>query len=163
MQLDDFFGLDFSIKKFDINILLDLLSIKRKIEEVKIVTQISKKFGKHSPFVQLAKRQQTLNYFKPFLSAEFLPFDQSYYKREVNTASDKDRRYNCEERVLEYALLVASGKSTIQLKAEEYKPNLKILRHFEGGSPARFDCLWEVMTKEAKDVIADFQKALESK
>ncbi len=76
MERDDFFGLDFRIKIFDINILLDLLSIRRKIEEIETVKQISRKFGKSSAFLMVSKRQQTLKFLKPLLDNDFNNYDQ---------------------------------------------------------------------------------------
>ncbi len=158
MEREDFFGLDFRIKNFDINILLDLLSIRSKIESIDTVKQISKKFGKSSAFLMVSKRQQTLKFLKPLLDDEFNHFDQFYYEKEVNTASEHDRRYNAEERILEFALMVASGKTYRELKKEEFKPGLHTLRELK--SSERYDCLWNVLLTVEKNTIEQFKKAL---
>ncbi len=160
MERDDFFGLDFRIKNFDINILLDLLSIRSKIEAIETVKQIARRFGKSSTFLMVSKRQQTLKFLKPLLEDEFRGYDQYYYEKEVNTASENDRRYNAEERILEYALMVASGKTYRELKKEEFKPGLHSLR--ELSSDERYDRLWEVLNTIEKDTIDQFKKALAS-
>jgi len=158
MVRDDFFGLDFRIKAFDINILMDLLSIRRKIDNIETVKKITEKFGKSSSFLMVSKRQQTLKFLKPLLEDEFRSFDQLYYEKEVNTASKQDRRYNAEERILEYALMVASGKTWRELKKEEFKPGLRTLR--ECNRSDRYDRIWEVLTTVEKDTIEQFKKAL---
>jgi len=160
MERDDFFGLDFRIKSFDINILLDLLSIRRKIEGIETVKQITQRFGKSSAFLMVSKRQQTLKFLKPLLDDEFNSFDQHYYEKEINTATKQDRRYNAEERILEYALIVASGKTYRELEKEAFKPGLRSLREFK--SSDRYDRLWEVLTTVEKDTIEQFKKALAS-
>jgi len=158
MERDDFFGLEFRIKKFDINLLLDLLSIRRKIESLDNVKKITERFGKTSPFLMVSKRQQTLKFLQNLLSNEFGPYDPYYYTKEVNTSSKQDRRYNAEDRILEYALVVASGKTYQQLKSAEFKPGLRTLR--ELNSSERYDRLWEVLSTAEKDTIEQFSKAL---
>ena len=109
MELNDFFGLDFNFKQFEINTALDLMGLRRVIESTRQVSQITERFGKYSPYVGLAKRQQTLNYFKALLEQDMLDYDPRYYEKEINTATTHDRRYNAEERLLEFALIVALG------------------------------------------------------
>ena len=160
MELKDFFGLDFNLKTFEINTLLDLMGIRRLIEGTRQVTQITDRFGKHSPFVQLAKRQQTLNHFKPLLDQDLLDYDPLYYEKPINTASAHDRRYNAEDRLLEFALIVAAGQTPKQLKNPEFKPDIKALRSVR--SSDRFDRLWEVLSREAADVIQAFKQTIAS-
>jgi len=160
MERDEFFGLDFRIKSFEINILLDLLSIRRKIENIETVKQITKRFGKSSAFLMVSKRQQTLKFLKPLLDEDFSGFDQRYYEKEINTASEHDRRYNAEEHILEFALIVASGKTLRELKQEEFKPGLRTLRELKGSD--RYDRLWEVLSSVEKETIEQFKKALAS-
>lgn len=158
MELNDFFGMDFNIKKFDINILLDLLSIRRKIEDTKQVKQIAERFGKHSSYVLLAKRQQTLNYFRPLLESSMLEYDSIYYAKAVNTASDRDRRYNSEEKLLELVLIVATGKTLRDLHNSEFKPTVEVLRGVKHAE--RFDRIWDVLTRETRDLIVAFKKEM---
>lgn len=158
MELNDFFGLDFNFKQFDINALLDLLGIRRVIESTRQVTQITERFGKHSAYVELAKRQQTLNNFKLLLERPLLDYDALYYEKEINTASEHDRRYNAEEKLLEYTLIVASGQTPRQLKHSEFKPDIKTLRGL--AATERFDRLWDVLSREAGEVIAAFKKEI---
>ena len=156
MELNDFFGLDFNFKQFEINTALDLMGLRRVIESTRQVSQITERFGKFSPYVDLAKRQQTLNYFKALLEQDMLDYDPRYYEKEINTATTHDRRYNAEERLLEFALIVAAGQTPKQLKSHDFKPNVKALRSIRASE--RFDRLWEVLSREAGDVIQAFKK-----
>jgi len=160
MERDEFFGLDFRIKKFDINLLLDLLSIRRKIENLDNVKKITARFGKSSSFLMLSKRQQTLKFLRDLLSDEFSDYDQYYYQKEINTSSAHDRRYNAEDRILEFALIVASGKTYAQLKQEEFKPGLRSLRALR--SSERYDRLWDLLSTVESNTIKQFKKALAS-
>jgi hypothetical protein len=156
MELNDFFGMDFNVKHFEINTLLDLMGIRRLIEATRQVAQISERFGKHSPYVDLAKRQQTLNHFKLLLDQDMLDYDARYYEKEINTASAHDRRYNAEDHLLEFALSVATAQTPKQLKSHDFKPDIKVLRSIRAGE--RFDRLWDVLSRETADVIQAFKK-----
>ena len=156
MEIQDFFGLDFSIKRFEINTLLDLLGIRRKIEETSQVKKIIERFGMNSPYTNLAKRQQTLNYFKPLIENAMQPHNPLYYVKAVNTATENDRFYNAEERLLELVLIVASGKTNRELLNTEYKPSVKVLRNIDHSE--RFDRLWEILSQESREVIESFKK-----
>ena len=158
MELKDFFGLDFNLKHFEINTLLDLMGLRRLIENTKQVSQITEHFGKHSPYVDLAKRQQTLNHFKLLLEQDMLNYDAHYYEKEVNTATENDRRYNAEDKLLEFALVVAAGQTPKQLKSNDFKPDTKSLRSVRSGE--RFDRLWDVLSREASGVIQAFKKEI---
>jgi hypothetical protein len=158
MELKDFFGLDFNFKQFEINTLLDLMGMRRLIEKTRQVSQIMEHFGKRSPYVDLAKRQQTLNHFKPLLEQDMLDYDAHHYEKEINTATEHDRRYNAEDRLLEFALIVAAGQTPRQLKSNDFKPDIKALRSVR--SSDRFDRLWDVLSREAGDIIKTFKKEI---
>ncbi len=76
----------------------------------------------------------------------------------MNTATKHDRRYNAEERILEYVLMVASGKTWRELKKEEFKPGLRTLS--ETKRTHRYDRLWEVLLTVERETIHQFKKAL---
>ena len=156
MELADFYGLDFNLKKFEVNILLDMLGIRRKIEATNQVKSIISRFGMHSSYTQLAKRQQALNYFKPLIEQPMLAYDSLYYIKEVNTATDHDRRYNAEERLLDLALIIASAMTPRERVNTGFKPTLEVLRGI--AHTDRFDRLWDVLTRESQNIIAAFKQ-----
>ena len=158
MKTEDFFGLDFNKIPFDINKYLELLGIKRQVENTGAVQRLILGFGKHSPYVDVAKRQQTLLLFKPLLSKNFLSYDKYHDIKDVNTASSKDRLYNAEERLLQITLAIASGKSYKKLCDEEFKPNTMILRGLDGYADEKYDRLRAILDKETKTVLDEFKQ-----
>jgi|GEM_PF-2361790 len=158
IKLEDFFGLAIEEERSDIIPLMDLLDIKSFIEETKVVKTLSKKNGRDSSIVAVARRQQVLKHIKPLLNESMLDYDPSYYTKEINTSSDHDRRYGAEEHLLEYALIVASTKSKKLLAEDSKYLTTKQLREaaFLG---SRFDRCWEMLSNETHHIVEAYRKS----
>lgn len=158
MKLDDFFGLDLNKIPFDINRYTDMLGIRRTIENTGQVQRLLASFGKDSPYVDLAKRQQTLLHFKTLLSQDFLPFDKFHEVKDVNTATDKDRRYNAEERLLRIVLSIAAGEKYLTLEADGFKPDTQVLRACNKYADEKYDRLRQILDERSTSVMEAFKQ-----
>lgn len=157
LKLEDFFGLAIDEDRSDIKALMPLIKLERDIEKTKVVKSLSKANGRDSAIVGVARRQQVLKVMKPLLNENMLEYDQSYYTKEINTSSDHDRRYGAEERLLEFALVVASTKSKKLLADEPKILTVKQLRE-AAFLESRFDRCWEILSNETHHIVSAFRK-----
>ncbi len=157
MKLEDFFGVDIDKYPYETNRVLDFLGVRRTIEKTKQVNDLINAFEPNSPYVDVAKRQQLLLLLKPLLSQAFLPHDNFYYNKEVNTATKKDRRYNAEERLLTIVLTVATGEKYSTLVDKEFKPDISILRSLNRDQDERYDRLKQILSTHTQEVLEQFK------
>ncbi|MCW9000732.1 MAG: hypothetical protein OQK04_18620 [Kangiellaceae bacterium] len=87
-----------------------------------------------------------------------LDHEESYYDKEVNTSSEHDRRYGAEDKLLEFALLVASTKS---IKVMEDDPSILTPKQLREASfrGTRFDKCWDILSEETNHIVAAFRKS----
>lgn len=156
MELKDFFGLDIDKYSYETNRILDFLGVRRTIEKTRQVNDLVLAFDKSSIYVDVAKRQQLLLFLKPLLAKSFLPHDKHFNDKEVNTATDKDRRYNAEERLLTIALSIVTADKYSNLIANEFKPDISILRSLNNDSEERYDRLKQILNKNIKPILEQF-------
>lgn len=157
LKLLDFFGLAIDEDRADIIPLMELLGINQEIENTKVVNTLKKKNGRDAPIVAVARRQQVLKMIKPMLNENMLEHDPNFYDKEINTSSEHDRRYGAEEKLLEYALLVASTKSKHILETEGGFISLKQLRE-AAFLETRFDRCWEILSSQTHHIVSAFRK-----
>ena len=157
MKLQDFFGIDIDKYSYETNRVLDFLGLRRTIEKTKQVTDLTNAFDKNSPYVDVAKRQQLLLLLNPLLSKEFLPYDKHHYTKDVNTGTDKDRRYNAEDRLLKIVLSVATGEKYNALIEKEFKPDIVALRSLNKDSDERYDRLKQILSEDTRSVLDQFK------
>lgn len=157
LKLKDFFGLLIDEEMADIQPILDVLGITKAIEATKVVKSLSAKNGSKAAIVNVARRQQALKLVRPLLNENMLDHDSHFYTKEVNTGSEHDRRYGAEERLLEFALVVASTKSKKMLNEDASMITVRQLREaaFMG---TRFDRLWDILADEARHVVDAYRK-----
>lgn len=156
--LSKFFGLVIDDETSDLIPLLEELGIKEFIEESKVVSTLKKQAGKDSPIVTVGRRQQILKLIKPILNEDMLEFEENYYDKEINTSSEHDRRYGAEDKLLEFALLVATTKCH-KVRVEEPKfISVKQLREatFKG---SRYDKCWDILSEETNHIISAYRKS----
>ena len=158
MEIKDFFGVDISKYPYETNRILDFLGLRRSIEKTEQVKNLIDAFGESSPYADVAKRQQLLKYLKPLLSKELLPYDKYYYTKDVNTATDKDRRYNSEDRLLRIVLSVATGERYNTLVDNEFKPDITALRNTNRYESERYDRLKQVLDDHTRAILDEFKK-----
>lgn len=158
ISLNDFFGLPIEKEKSDMMPLLEQLGIANEIEKTDVVKSLSKKNGSSAPIVNVGRRQQVLKLLRPFLNEELLPFEQSFYDKEVNTSSDRDRKYAAEDKLLEFALLVASTKSPQVMAADPNIVTVKQLREasFKGN---RFEKCWDILSDETRHIVTSYRNS----
>jgi len=157
LKLEDFFGIRLEEERSDISSFLEAVKVNDLINGSKVVKQISKSNGADSPIVGVARRQQFIKHLKPLLNEDMLDFDKLYYKKEVNTSSDHDRRYCAEEKLLQVSLIIASTKS---MKTLENEPKIATVKQLRDAAflESRYDRVWEILSQETHHVVAAFRK-----
>jgi len=158
LKLEDFFGLKLDEERSDISSFLSAVNVDAEINATKLVKKISSTNGADSPIVGVARRQQFMKLLKPLVNDKLLDYDSLYYTKEVNTSSDRDRRYCAEEKMLQVALIIASTKSIKTLENEPNIVNVKQLRE-AAFLESRFDRLWEILSQETHHIVATFRKS----
>ncbi len=158
LKLEDFFGLAIDEDRSDVLPMMALTHIKEEIEETNVVKTLSKQNGRDAAIVSVARRQQILKLLKPLLNETLLDYEANYYVKEVNTSSDFDRRYDAEEHLLEYALIVSSTKSKKLLANEPGILNCKQLRE-AAFLESRYDRCWEILSQETHHIVSAFRKS----
>ncbi len=156
MKIRDFFGLDLSQSTFSIDFYLKQKGLLNKIKETTAVHSLTERHGEEHFIVRIAKRQAALKYLKPLINAHMLPHDTYYYTKEINTATDHDRRYDAEEQFLTYCLIIASGKSLAALERAEFTPTVRALR--QTIARKRFERYWGVLAEQTGDNIKQFKE-----
>lgn len=158
LKLEDFFGLAIDEERLDILPLMALIHIEDEIKKTNVVKTLSKQYGADASIVSVARRQQVLKLIKPLLNEKMLDYEASYYTKEISTSSDFDRKYDAEEHLLDYALIVASTKSKKMLAADPGILNSKQLRE-AAFLESRFDRCWEILSKETHHIVSAFRKS----
>ncbi len=158
LNLSKFFGLVIEDDSSDYLSILEMLNERDFVEETKVVSTLKKQNGADAPIVSVGRRQQVLKLIKPLLNEDYLDFEENYYQKEINTSSEHDRRYGAEDKLLEFALLVATGKS-MKVRLEEPKYiSVKQLREaaFKGN---RFEKCWDILSEETAHVVEAYRKS----
>ncbi|MET1253514.1 hypothetical protein [Aliikangiella maris] len=158
LTLSDFFGLAIDEDRSDVNHLMEIVDITKKIETTNVVKTLTKQNGKNAAIVNVARRQQILKMIRPLINENMLDYDPNYYIKEVNTSSEHDRRYGAEEHLLEFALIVASTKSKKILLGEPKFITSKLLRE-AAFLESRFDRCWEILSQESQHVVSAYRKS----
>jgi len=158
IDLSKFFGLVIDEETSDLVPLMDELDIKEFIEKGKVVSALKKQNGKDSPIVAVGRRQQVLKLIKPMLNEGMLDFEENYYNKEINTSSEHDRRYGAEDKLLEFALLVATTKCR-KVRLEDPKfLSVKQLRE-EAFKGSRYEKCWDILSDETSHIISAYRKS----
>jgi len=158
LKLEKFFGLSIDESVSDIQSLLEILGIEKDILKTNVVKSLRKKNGRNAAIVIVAIRQQALKFIRHLLIEDMLDFETNYYNKEINTSSNHDRRYGAEDRLLQFALLIASTKSPKAMKEEPKFISVKQLREatFKGN---RFERCWDILSEETKHIVSAFRKS----
>lgn len=156
MKVDVFFGIPMDQEYFDIDVLTDQIGIKNAINKSKSVARLTEEAGRSNPIVQIAKRQTILKQLKSLINSNLKPYDALYYKKEVNTADKDDRAYNCEEKLLQFCLVIATGEPYKQLVHKDFKPNVQALRSTP--SRERYDRYWGILADATRDSIEQYRE-----
>ncbi len=158
LKLSDFFGLKLEEERSDISTFLSAVNVDDEISKTKVVKKISSSNGSDSPIVGVARRQQFIKMIKPLVNETMLDYDRRYYSKEVNTSSERDRRYCAEDKLLQVALIIASTKS---IKTLENEPNIVNIKQLRDAAflESRFDRLWEILSQETHSVVKAFRKS----
>ena len=157
LKLEDFFGIKLEKERSDISSFLEAVEVNEMINNTKVVKQISASNGSDSPIVGVARRQQFIKLLKPLLTKKMLDYDPMFYKKEISTSSNHDRRYSAEEKLLQVALIIASTKSIKTLAGQTKIVSVKQLREAVF-LDTRYDRVWEILSQETHHVVAAFRK-----
>ncbi|TQV86459.1 hypothetical protein [Aliikangiella coralliicola] len=158
LKLEDFFGFMIDDERSDIQPLLETLGIEKEIESTKVVKTLIKNNGRQAPIINVARRQQVLKYIRPLLNEDMIDYEPNYYTKEINTSSNHDRRYGAEDRLLEFALVIASTKSKKVMADEPKILTVKQLRE-AAFLESRFDRCWEILSQETHHIVSAFRKS----
>jgi len=161
LKLEHFFGLKIEDERSDIMPILRELGIDQDVENSKVVKALKKANGHEAPIVSVARRQQALKAVLHLLNAPMLEYDPLYYTKEINTSSDHDRKYGAEEKLLEFALVVASTKSPKMMRDDPKVLTTKQLRE-AAFKETRFERCWEILAEETSHIVNAFRKAKKS-
>ena len=135
MKLGDFFGMDLSARVFQVDHYADLLGVRGALADNPQVLAYQADMTRHgSAALYLFKRLLILRMLQVLLTGPMLSFDSHYDAKKLAAGSSRDRRYGAEEKLLAYALIVATGKSENQLKAEQFHPTVRALREWPQAS-----------------------------
>ena len=158
IKLENFFGLSIEPGSSDIQHLLETLNIESVILSTKVVKSLIKQNGRNAAIVGIAIRQQALKAIRHLLLEDMLDFDPNYYQKEINTSSEHDRRYGAEDRLLDFALLIASTKSQKVMQADPRFISVKRLREaaFKG---TQFEYCWNVLSDESTNIVSAYRKS----
>ncbi len=157
VKLSQFFGLVIDEKLSDFAPILHKLKVSTAIEQTEVVRQLKKQNGRDAPIVNVGRKQQVLKLIKPLLDAKMLPYDERYFKKEINTSTERDRRYGAEEKLLEFALLVATNKSR---KIREADGKAQTMKHLRDPSleDKRFKRFWDLLSESTAHIVAAYRK-----
>ena len=158
LTLEDFFGLFIDEERSDIGPLLETLQISKLVEGTKVVKSLRKRNGRDAAIVNVARRQQVLKHIRSLLNEDMLEYDPNYYTKEINTSSEHDRRYGAEDRLMEFALLIASSKNKKVMANDSNIINVKQLRE-ASFLESRFDRCWEILSRESHHIVAAYRKS----
>ena len=156
MKLDVFFGIPMDQDYFDVEGLCSIIGIKNIVNKQKAVNRLVEEAGRNSTIVQIARRQCVLKHLKPLLDANLQPHDPLYYKKEVNTAEKEDRTYNCEEKLLQFCLSIATGEPYKHLVHNDFKPNVQALRNT--ANRERYDRYWGILADSPRESIEQYRE-----
>ena len=158
LKLENFFGLDLEQTRFDPLDLLDRLGLKEVAAKTKSINDLIEENSDRHPIVSIARRQLGLKHIKLLLCQKFLSHDKHFYDKEVNTATDRDRRYGCEDKLIWIAWMFAYGKTKEQILAENPNMSTKSIREDNTRETQRFDRIWTIMTKASQADIDAYRK-----
>lgn len=156
MQLDDFFGLNLDLNHFQIDHVLDRVGLREAIAQLAVIRELAEDNGPEHPIVSVGKRQYTLKFLKPLLDTGMLPYDARFEGKEVTTGTDNDRRYAAEEKLLLFALIVASGKTPRQLRAANFKPDMATLRELK--RRALYERFWDILADDTRVLVLNHRQ-----
>ncbi len=156
MDIKQFFGLPLDQNIYDIDQLSDLIGLKAQINENKTVRHLIINTSPNHSIVSIGKRQQLLKKLKGLLEHKLLPYDELWYKKAVNTASDIDRQYEAQDKLIYYCIILASGKTFQEIKNLNIKPDIATIRGTNDRE--RYQLLWTVLANNTNEAISQFRK-----
>ena len=158
VKLEQFFGVDLSKREYDLTSFIRSVGLEKEIQQHASTQALEKQFGEGNRVVQISKRQVILKSLRTLLGNKFLPYDSIFYRKECNTSSDSDRRYGAEEKLLQFSLMIASGKSLHQIEIEKFKPDIQYLREQSAKPDKLLNKLEGIMSEDTRADILAFKK-----
>ncbi len=159
MKIADFFGFNLDRRLFVLDDYLKLGNLGQAVEQRPAVRRAIEQAGdpQHG-YVRLVRRREALRLLGLLLRGELLPWNKYYYLKEVNTATEEDRRYGAEESFLAFCLVLATGQSWPALQEQHVQPGVRALRQME---PAERDAaIWELFYEHAGEMERAYRQRL---
>ncbi len=159
MKTDDFFGFNFDRRLFVLDDYLSFKGLAQEVDRRPAVREALRLTG--SPehgLVRIVRRREALKRLAPLLRQAFLPWNKYYYLKEVNTATEEDRRYGAEEALLTFALVLATGQTWPVLRETRFQPGLRVLRNME--PLEREATLMEILAEQTAEAEAAYRRRL---
>lgn len=156
-KVEQFFGLNLQAEQFSVDHFAEIVGLKRRLAKDRMVQRLIAANGSSHLIVSIVKRQILLKLMKGFLRHRFLNYDESYYNKEVNTATSHDRRYGAEEKLLWFCLIIATGRTVKQLERIHFKPGIEALRRMPNMNDSLFEKYWEIMSDATGEYISKFK------
>lgn len=155
MRVDDFFGLNLDLTHFQVDNVLELIGLRRTIERLAPVQKLIAESGKEHPIVSIGKRQFALKALRPLYDKGVQAHDPRFFAKEVNTGTEADRHYAAEEKLLQFGLILATGKTLKQLEQQGFKPDTAALRSLP--RQALFERLWDILADHTRDIVLAYK------
>ncbi|TDO96220.1 HD-GYP domain-containing protein [Marinomonas balearica] len=155
-DVDHCFGVDINFGYFDLSEILDAIRIKDDVLKDSRVTGLVKKHSKKHQIVNVVMRQVALDELKPLLNDSFLSYDP-YFKESSIAGSQRERRYDAEERFLLLCLSIAMGKSVRSIRRLNKRYNSSYLREMYPKGVSLYRYLRRMLNDQTRDYIMDYK------
>lgn len=156
-KLEQFFGIDLSKKDYDLDEFIRIVGLEKEVQQHATTKSLAQELGEGHRMVQISKRQYALKLLRPLFSNKCLAYDAHFYKKDCNTSSERDRRYGAEEKLLQFGLIIAAGRSLHQIQAEGFKPDVKYLREQSASGDLLAERLEKLMAENTREDILAYK------
>ncbi|MBT4837624.1 MAG: hypothetical protein HON94_09800 [Methylococcales bacterium] len=158
MKLEHFFSIAVRQPQFNIDYFIKAVGLTDKINKNGAINKLIKLNGADHPIVSIAKRQNLLRELREIINHNMMPYNPYYYTKEINTSSKADRKYGAEEKLLELALVVATGKPYMKLEQENFIPNVQTLRDLGTKQKPKSEHFTSILNDHTRDRIKSYKK-----
>ena len=152
------FGVNIDFAYFDVFDLLDVLGIKQYVLQTDSVVNLIKKHGNKHHIVSIAIRQMMLTELKATLNEELLPFfspAQGFHK----TATNYDRQYEVEDKLILLCYSIALGKSVTSVKRLKGDEFSKGPREFRVRGRSLYDYFRSILNDNTRDYVLRYKES----
>lgn len=161
IQLDQFFGLDFEDRSFDIDDFCELVGLSAALNNDKTLLQMLTHYSAQHPAITLHKRRWLLQKLRHLYEAALADYDEHYYGKQNKIATDWDRRYGAEDKLLKFCLAVAAGRGYVAIQQLFFARQAMQLRALK--ATQRHQRLSQLLAKDAQLLLEPSAEQREAK